>query len=153
MAGNKPTPRGWSYKPGSPLVRGFDTSALFRQDYQLRTKWLSDGIADSQRKIQKTKGKLSDREKRNRRMKKELRAINRTQEQTQSVGALPRIRPGLMETVKVKMSRNAFFELRRKFPNRVQNNMNTGRVLFTDKSVILHIPFSPLGKTSNTLIH
>jgi hypothetical protein len=153
MGDNKPNPRGWSYKPGSPLIRGFDTSALFREDCLLRKKWLSDGIAESQRKIEKTKGDLSEREKRTRKIKKELRAINRSLERTQSVGALPRSGQGLLGTVKITMTWHAFSELRRKYPDRVLNNMNAGRVLFTDTSVILHVPFSALGKTADTTLH
>ena len=153
MAGNQPKPRGWSYVPGAPHVRGFDTSALFRKDWLLRNKWISDGIAESQRKIEKTKGKMSEREKRTRRIKKELGAINRFLERTQSVGALPRIGQGLMDTVKVTMTWHAFSELRRNYPDRVLDNMNTGRILFTDRSVILHVPFSALGKTADTTLH
>ncbi len=153
MAGNQPKPRGWSYVPGAPHIRGFDTSALFREDCRLRNKWISDGVAESQRNIEKTKGELSERAKQIRRMKKELGAINRTQGQTGSVRTLPRIGQGLMDTVKVIMTWHAFFELRRKYPDRVLDNMNTGRVLFTDRSVILHVPFSALGKTADTTLH
>ena len=134
-------------------MRGFDTSVLFREDCLLRNKWLSDGIAESQRKIQKTKGKLSEREKRIRRMKKELGAINRTQGPIEPVRALPRIGQGLMDTVKVRLTWHAFSELRRKYPDRVLDNMNTGRVLFTDRFVILHISFCALGKTADTTLH
>ena len=134
-------------------MRGFDSSQLYRKDALERIKWLSDGIAESQRKIQKTKGKLSEREKRIRRMKKELGAINRTQGPKEPVRGLPRIGQGLMDTVKVIMTWHAFFELRRKYPDRVLDNMNTGRVLFTDRSVILHVPFSALGKTADTTLH
>ncbi len=153
MAVDPPKPRGWCYKPGAPVIRGYDTSQLFTEDCLLRIKWLSDGIAESQRKDQKAKGGLSEREKRIRRMKKDLRAINRSQEYTGSVRRLPRIRQGLMDTVKVTMTWHAFFELRHKYPDRVLDNMNTGRVLFTDRSVIMHVPFSALGKTSDTTLH
>ena len=139
--------------PGAPHIRGFDTSALFREDCLLRNKWLSDGIAESQRKIEKTKGELSEKEKRTRRMKKELGAINRSLRRTQSVGALPRIGQGLMDTVKVRLTWHAFSELRRKYPDRVLDHMNTGQVLFTDRAVILHVPFSASGKTSDTTLH
>ncbi len=153
MAGNQPKPRGWSYVPGAPHIRGFDTSALFKEDRLLRNKWLSDGIAESQRKNEKTKGKLSEREKWIRKMKKELGAINRTQGQTGSVRTLPRIGQGQMDTIKVTMTWHAFSELRRKYPDRVLDNMKTGRLLFTDTSVILHVPFSVLGKTPDTTLH
>ena len=58
-----------------------------------------------------------------------------------------------MDTVKVRLTWQAFSELRRKYPDRVLDNMNTGRVLFTDRSVILHVPFSALGKTADTTLH
>ena len=58
-----------------------------------------------------------------------------------------------MDTVKVRLTWHAFSELRRKYPDRVLDNMNTGRVLFTDKSVILHVPFSAVGKTANITLH
>ena len=139
--------------PGTTFTRGFDTSALFRADCLLRNKWLSDGIAESQRKIEKSKGELSERKKWIRKMRKELRAINRTQGQTGSVRRLPRIRQGLLDTVKVTMTWHTFSELRRKYPDRVLDNMNIGRVLFTDRSVILHVPFTALGKTADTTVH
>jgi len=134
-------------------MRGFDSSHLYREDALERNKWLSDGIAKSQRKIQQTKGKLSEREKRIRRMKKELGTINRTQGPIEPVRALPRIGQGLMDTVKVRLTWHAFSELHRKYPDRVLDIMNTGRVLFTDRSVILHIPFCDLGKTADTTLH
>ncbi len=153
MASNKPIPRGWSYVREAPHIRGFDTPALFREDCLLRNKWLSDGIAESQRKIETTKGELSERKNRIMRLKKELRAINRTKVPIQRVRALPRIRHGRMDTVKVKMTWHAFSELRRKYPDRMLDNMNTGRVLFTDRSVILHIPFSALSKPADITLH
>jgi len=134
-------------------MRGFDSSQLFRKDALERIKWLSDGIAESQRKVQKTRGKLSEREKWIRRTKKELGAINRTQGPIEPVRALPRIGQGLMDTVKVRLTWHAFSELRRKYPDRVLDCMNTGRVFFTDRSVILHIPFCALGKTADTTLH
>jgi len=153
MASDQPNPRGWSYKPGSPPLRGFDTSALFRKDRLLRNKWLSDGIAESQRKIEKTKGELSEREKQILRMKKELRAIKRTQEQTGSVKTLLKIRQGLLNTIKVTMTWHAFSELRRKYPDRVLDNIKSGRVHFTDRSVILHVSFIALNKIADTTLH
>ena len=134
-------------------MRGFDSSQLFRKDALERIKWLSDGIAESQRKVQKTKGKLSEREKWIRRTKKELGAINRTQGPIEPVRALPRIGLGLMDTVKVRLTWHAFSELRRKYPDSVLDCMNTGRVFFTDRSVILHIPFCALGKTADATLH
>ncbi len=31
MICGQPKPRGWSFVPGKPLVRGYDTSTLFRE--------------------------------------------------------------------------------------------------------------------------
>jgi len=33
-------PRGWFYKPGSSIIRGYDSSALFREDCLERIKHL-----------------------------------------------------------------------------------------------------------------
>ncbi len=53
-------------------IRGYDTSAAFRDDCLERIKWLADKIAESQRMIEKVKNELSEREKRIRRLKKEM---------------------------------------------------------------------------------
>ena len=153
MAGKKPKPRGWAYKPGSPLTRGFDTRALFREDYLRRTRWLSEELTLMQVKLEKAKGKLSAREKQNRKIKKELREIQRNREQRRFEAKVAGWRPASKETVKVQLPWKAFFELHRKYPNRVLDNVNHDRVLFTDGAVILQISFSPLGQPSHFVIH
>ena len=40
MIRGQPKPRGWSFVPGKPIVRGYDTGALFREDCLLRTQHL-----------------------------------------------------------------------------------------------------------------
>ena len=152
MADKKNKHRGWSYKPGTPILRGFDTAALFTEDTLLRTKWLADGIAESERKDRR-KRKLSEREKRNRKIKKELRSIKQIHGPKDPIGALPKKEKAPTDTVKVKLTWRAFSELRRKYPDRVLDSMNTGRLLFTDRSVIMHVPFSALGKTAATTLH
>ncbi len=135
MAGDPPKPRGWSYKPGAPDVRGYDTPALFREDCLEQIRSLANQIAEHQRKIEKLESELPEREKRIRRLKKELGVID------------------LMEAVKVKLTWNAFSEIRRKHPNRVLVDMYAGLVLFTDNSVTLHVPVPALGKTADTQLH
>lgn len=153
MAGKKPKPRGWTYKPGSPLLRGFDTRALFREDYLRRTRWLSEELNLLQVKVEKAKGKLSEREKQNRKIKKELREIERNREQRRFEGRLAGLRPPSKETVNVQLPWKAFFNLHRKYPKRVLDNIAHDRVLFTDGSVILQISFSPLGEPNHSVIH
>ena len=46
-------PRGWSYKPGSTFIRGYDTSVLFREDCLERIQWLYDEIGAIPKRIAK----------------------------------------------------------------------------------------------------
>ncbi len=36
----QPIPRGWCYPPGSSIIRGYDSSLLFREDFLLRIQHL-----------------------------------------------------------------------------------------------------------------
>jgi len=40
MIRGQPKPRGWSFVPGKPIVRGYDTGALFRKDCLLHIQHL-----------------------------------------------------------------------------------------------------------------
>ena len=43
---------GWCFVPGKPIVRGYDTSQLFREDAFLRIQHLSNEIAASLREME-----------------------------------------------------------------------------------------------------
>ena len=43
--------RGWSYVPRSPVIRGYDTSALFREDSLERIKHLQMEVDADMKKI------------------------------------------------------------------------------------------------------
>jgi len=40
MIGGQPKPLEWSFVPGKPVVRGYDSSPLFREDCLLRIRHL-----------------------------------------------------------------------------------------------------------------
>ncbi len=58
-----------------------------------------------------------------------------------------------METLTIKMTWNAFTELRDKHPSRVLDEMNADLFLFSDSSVSLHLPASALNEITYTQIH
>ncbi len=153
MAGKKRPRRGWSFKPGSPLKRGFDTPQLFKKDSLERLKWLSEGIATSKRQLTKAKKELSEKEKRFKELRKSLGAMNRTRGKIEPVLSLPKRGKGPLDTVMVNMTWPEFSELRRKYPSRVLENINTGRVLFNDGSVTLHIPFRAFSRPAEVTLH
>jgi len=76
MAGDQSKPRGWSFKPGSPDVRGFDTPALFRHACLERIKHLANQIRESQRSIEKLESELSTGTQRMRQLSREIRQKN-----------------------------------------------------------------------------
>ncbi len=47
---------GWSFVPGKPIVRGYDTFQLFREDTLHRIQHLYDEIAASQKSMDKLNG-------------------------------------------------------------------------------------------------
>ena len=145
--------RGWSYKPGASIIRGFDSLALLREDGEDRINWLADKIAEAQSKIEKAKREVFEGEQRITRVKKDLGIVERAQKQTESGAYLSSTGQGLLEPVKVKLTWHAFSEIRDKYPNRVQNDMNAGLVVFTDGSVTLYVPTIALGRTAHTTLH
>ena len=58
-----------------------------------------------------------------------------------------------METLTVKMTWNAFTELRDKHPSRVLDEMNADLFLCTDSSVTFHLPASALNEITYTQIY
>ena len=63
--------RCWSYRPGSPIIRGYDTSALFRDDCLERIKYLQAEVDASMKEIQLKKEHAAT-EERLRGLKKEF---------------------------------------------------------------------------------
>ncbi len=62
---------GWSFVPGKPVVRGYDTSALFRDDCLLHIQHLQAEIDASMERIKQGDKELAAIEERLRRTKKE----------------------------------------------------------------------------------
>jgi len=50
-----PTPRCWSFIPGSSIIRGYDTSALFREDCLERIKHLQAEVDASLKEMAQLK--------------------------------------------------------------------------------------------------
>ena len=76
MASNQPKSRGWSFKPGASLIRGYDTPALFRHASLERIKYLANQIRESQRSIEKLESELSSGAQRIRQLSREIRQKN-----------------------------------------------------------------------------
>ena len=76
MAGDQSKPRGWSFKPGTPDVRGYDTPALYRHASLERIKYLANQIRESQRNIEKLESELSTGAQRIRQLSREIRQKN-----------------------------------------------------------------------------
>ena len=56
MICGQPNPRGWCFVPGKPIVRGYDTSPLFREDCLERIRQLQLAFeADMQKLAQAQK--------------------------------------------------------------------------------------------------
>ncbi len=51
MIRGHPKPRGWSFVPGKPIVRGYDTGALFRDDCLLHIQHLQAEVDASMERI------------------------------------------------------------------------------------------------------
>ena len=49
MTRGQPRPRGWNFVPGKPIVRGYDTGALFRHDCLLHIHLQTEVDADMER--------------------------------------------------------------------------------------------------------
>jgi len=68
----QPKPRGWSFVPGKPVVRGYDSSPLFRVDCLLRIQHLQMEVDADLKQMEQGKKELATIEERLKRMKKEM---------------------------------------------------------------------------------
>ena len=71
MIRGQPKPRGWSFVPGKPIVRGYDTGALFREDCLLHIQHLQMEVEADLKQMEQGKKELAAIEERLKRMKKE----------------------------------------------------------------------------------
>ncbi len=62
---------GWSFVPGKPVVRGYDSSTLFREDCLLRIQHLQLEVDADLKQMEQGKKELATIEERLKRMKKE----------------------------------------------------------------------------------
>jgi len=66
------TPRGWCYPPGSTIIRGYDTSALFREDCLERIKHLQVEVDANMERIKQAEKEYAAAEEQLRKRKKEF---------------------------------------------------------------------------------
>ncbi len=71
MIRGQPKPRGWCFVPGKPVVRGYDTSALFREDCLLRIQHLQMEVEVDLKELARMRREHAATEERLKRMKKE----------------------------------------------------------------------------------
>ncbi len=71
MIHGHPQPRGWSFVPGKPIVRGYDSSPLFREDCLLRIQHLQVEVNADLKQMEQGEKELAATEERLRKMKKE----------------------------------------------------------------------------------
>ncbi len=71
MIGGQPKPRGWCFVPGKPIVRGYDTGALFRDDCLLHIQHLQMEFEADMDRIKQGDKELRAINERLKRMKKE----------------------------------------------------------------------------------
>ncbi len=63
---------GWSFVPGKPVVRGYDSSPLLREDCLLRIQHLQMEVDADLKQMEQGKKELATIEERLKRMKKEM---------------------------------------------------------------------------------
>ncbi len=66
---------GWSFVPGAPVVRGYDTSALFREDCLERIKHLQAEVDADMKKMKEMGKEVADSEERLRGLRESKRPI------------------------------------------------------------------------------
>jgi len=71
MIRGQPRPRGWCFVPGKPVVRGYDTSQLFREDCLLHIQHLQMEFEADMKRIKQGDKELRAINARLKRMKKE----------------------------------------------------------------------------------
>ena len=57
------------------------------------------------------------------------------------------------EIIKINLTWPDFSKLLHKHPKWVQDDINAGLVFFTDSSVTVHIPYTAIGRTPDTVLH
>ena len=72
MIRGQPKPRGWSFLPGKPIVRGYDTGALFRENCLLRIQHLQMEVDADLKQMKQEEKELATIVERLRRMKREM---------------------------------------------------------------------------------
>ncbi len=68
----QPTPRGWSFIPGKRVVRGYDSSPLFREDCLERIRQLQREVEADMRELARMKKEHAATEEQLRQRKKEF---------------------------------------------------------------------------------
>ncbi len=72
MIRDQPKPRGWCFVPGKPVVRGYDTSRLFREDCLLHIQHLQMDVEADMRELPRMKKEYDAAEEQLRQRKKEF---------------------------------------------------------------------------------
>lgn len=68
----QPKPRGWSFVPGEPVVRGYDTGALFREDCLIHIQHLQKELKADMERIKQAEKEYAAAEKQLRQRKLEF---------------------------------------------------------------------------------
>ncbi len=68
----QPKPRGWCFVPGKPIVRGYDSSALFREDCLERIRQLQLAFEADMKRIKQAEKEFEAAEEQLRKRKKEF---------------------------------------------------------------------------------
>ncbi len=68
----QPKPRGWCYPPGSSIIRGYDSSPLFREDCLERIRQLQLEVDADMVELARMKKDYAATEERLRKLKKEF---------------------------------------------------------------------------------
>jgi len=71
MIHGHPQPRGWSFVPGKPIVRGYDSSQLFREDCLEQIHHLQLEVNADMRELARMRQEHAATEERLKRTKKE----------------------------------------------------------------------------------
>jgi len=72
MIRGQPKSRGWSFVPGKPIVRGYDTGALFRDDCLLHIQHFQMELEADMKRIKQTEKEYAAAEEQLRKRKKEF---------------------------------------------------------------------------------
>ncbi len=72
MIHGQPQPHGWSFVPGKPIVRDYDSSPLFREDCLERIRQLQLEVDADMRELERMKREHAATEEWLKRMKKEM---------------------------------------------------------------------------------